>query len=159
MVLHSQYSDKEIPHAVIGRVMADFCLGEEGKLGGGGVRAGTITRDGQMCRQHCQRPRNSAGWRRDDRAIATLQRYDGMTEDTSRKRVSAIPKDVERAVKAVMVGWFALLAADAERSPDAIAEAAADLTDAADNLAEAADSVGEEAELLAGTKAQLNGRE
>ena len=82
-----------------------------------------------------------------------------MAEDTSRKRVSAIPKEVERAVKAVMVGWFALLAADLERSPDAIAEAAADLTDAADNLAEAADSMGEEAELLAGTKAQLNGRE
>ena len=82
-----------------------------------------------------------------------------MTEDTSRKRRSAIPKDVERAVNAVLRGWFALLAADLERSPDAIAEAAADLTDAADNLAEAADSMGAEAELLAGTKAQLNGRE
>lgn len=82
-----------------------------------------------------------------------------MTEDTSRRRGPAIPKDVERAVEAVTVGWNAFQAAVATRSPDAIAEAAADLTDAADSLAEAADSVGEEAELLAGTKAQLNGRE
>ena len=87
----------------------------------------------------------------------------GMTEDTSRKRRSAIPKDVERGRKrpGVMRGWFALLAADLERSPDAIAEAAADLTDAADNLAEAADSMGAEADTCSttGTKAQLNGRE
>ena len=80
-----------------------------------------------------------------------------MTEDTSRMSVPATLEDAGRAVEAVTVAANALRAASDKRDLDAIAEAAADLTDAADTLAEVADRVAEVAALLAPAKGQLIG--